>query len=87
MQSTGELKVGIVRDSRVALRRRWRAVFRPKIVTCLAYRQLRVVRLLSVWLLAGPLLVGPLLAGPLLVGPLLVGAEVKCWWASNRMLH
>src|SRR5262249_62220876 len=39
-QSTGELKVGIASDSLVALRRRWRAVFRPKIATGEAYRPL-----------------------------------------------
>jgi hypothetical protein len=33
VQSIGELKAGIVRDSRVALRRRLRAVIRPKIAT------------------------------------------------------
>src|SRR5258708_7428338 len=37
VQSIAELKVGNVRDSRVALRRRWRAVFRPKIPTGQAY--------------------------------------------------
>ena len=34
----GELKAGIASDSRVALRRRWRAVIRPKIATGQAYR-------------------------------------------------
>ena len=33
VQSMGELNAGTVRDSRAALRRRWRAVFRPKIAT------------------------------------------------------
>jgi len=42
VQSTGELKAGILRDSRVALRRRCRAVFRPKIATGQAYRHLRI---------------------------------------------
>lgn len=33
VQSSEELNVGIVRDSRVALRSRWRALHRPKIAT------------------------------------------------------
>ncbi len=37
-QSTGALKAGILSDSRVALRRRWRAVFLPKIATGQDYR-------------------------------------------------
>src|SRR5271156_6673595 len=41
VQSTGEVKAGIFSDSRVALRRRCRAVFRPKIATVQAYRHLR----------------------------------------------
>src|ERR1700727_2038115 len=38
VQSTGELKAGIFTDSRAALRRRCRAVFRPKTATRQAYR-------------------------------------------------
>src|ERR1700722_13495387 len=38
VQSTGALKAGIFSDSRAALRRRCRAVFRPKIATGQAYR-------------------------------------------------
>jgi hypothetical protein len=38
LQSTGALKAGIFSDSWAALRRRWRAVFRPKIATAQAYR-------------------------------------------------
>lgn len=39
VQSTGELKAGILSDSRAALRKRCRAVIRPKISTGQAYRQ------------------------------------------------
>jgi hypothetical protein len=42
VQSTESLKAGIFTDSRAALRRRWRAVFRPKIATAQAYRHLRL---------------------------------------------
>jgi hypothetical protein len=35
------LKAGIFSDSWAALRRRWRAVFRPKIATGQAYRHRR----------------------------------------------
>lgn len=39
VQSTAEPNVGMIRDFRVALRRRWRAVLLPKIVTGADYRR------------------------------------------------